>query len=61
MENIAYALTKKQELTPLERPVPKAGPGEVAIRVAMWASAAPMRISLNPDSGEKRRFPCPLC
>ena len=33
MENIAYALTKKQELTPLERPVPKAGPGEVAIRV----------------------------
>ena len=33
MENIAYALTKKQALTPLERPVPKAGPGEVAIRV----------------------------
>ena len=52
MENIAYALTKKQELTPLERPVPKAGPGEVAIRVCYVGVCG---------SGEKRRFPCPLC
>ena len=33
MKNIAYALTKKQKLTPLERPIPKAGPGEVVIRI----------------------------
>ena len=32
-KNIAYALTKPRELTPMEREMPSAGPGEVVIRV----------------------------